>query len=329
MNSKIPGQFDILAIKRAAERLSGHVTRTPVLNSPMLDQVCGCQVFVKAESLQKTGSFKIRGALNKILSLDAETLRRGVITYSAGNHGQGVAAGAKLIGCPAVIVLPKNAPSIKIENCRWWGAEIVLYDPHTQDRAEVAQKIVEQRGMTFISPFDDFDVMAGQGTTGLELCEQLEEAGITPDAIVVNCSGGGLSAGVITALKVKWPEVDAYIVEPVGFDKMAHSFISGIPEKVTRVPDTIMDAIAGPAAGAKTLPVLLQHGVHGLTVNDNEAKQAVRSAFRFLKLVVEPGGAASLAAVMARKADFTGKKVALICSGGNVDPSIFMHAISE
>lgn len=320
-------QFDIAAIRAAAERLSGYIIRTPIIESPMLDEACGCNVYVKAEPLQRTGSFKIRGALNKMLSLNAEELSRGVITFSAGNHGQGVAAGAKFIGCPAVIVLPKTAAEIKIESCRWWGAEIVLYDPQTEDREIVTRHIMKERGLTFISPFDDYDVMAGQGTAGLEICEQLEARGVVPDAILVNCSGGGLSSGVITAVKAVWPNVRAYIVEPAGYEKMALSLVSGVPEKNSSVPKTVMDAIAGPVAGTKPLSVLLRHDVKALSVNDDEALCAVATAFRLLKLVVEPGGAASLGALLARKADLVGKNVVVICSGGNVDAGVYTRAI--
>lgn len=320
-------RFDITDIELAATRLSAYITQTPVISSPMLDEACGCHVYVKAESLQRTGSFKIRGALNKMLSLSESSLHRGVVTYSAGNHGQGVAAGAKLIGCPAVIVLPHSAPSIKVDSCRWWGAEIVLYDSHTQDREIVAREIIEERGMTFIPPFDDLDVMAGQGTVGLEMCQQLEERRVALDAVLVNCSGGGLSSGVIAAIKARYPDVECYIVEPQGFEKMARSLASRSVERNCTAPTTIMDAISGPVVGAKPLSVLLQHHVTSISVNDSEAMLAVSTAFRFLKLVVEPGGAASLAAVLARKVDLAGKNVAIVCSGGNVDPPVYARAL--
>src|SRR5919107_1849664 len=173
--------IDISHVRRAAERLRGRVVCTPLLESAMLNEVAGCRVLVKAEPLQRTGSFKIRGALNKILSIPEERRMKGVVTFSSGNHGQGVAAGAKMTGCPAVIVMPKDAPAIKIESCRWWGAEVVLFDRERDDREAIGRKIVAERGMTLVLPFDDPDVMAGQGTMGLEIAEQLKEAGASPD----------------------------------------------------------------------------------------------------------------------------------------------------
>ncbi|WP_224788837.1 threonine ammonia-lyase [Pandoraea terrae] len=316
-------------IRQAADRLGGSIVRTPVLASPMLDAAAGCRVFVKAEPLQLTGSFKIRGAMNKMLTLGAERLRRGVITYSAGNHGQGVAAGARLLGCPAVIVLPDTAPAIKVENCRWWGAEIVFYSPDTQDRETVTVAIARERGMTFIPPFDDIDVMAGQGTLGLELVEQLAKRNVVPDVVLVNCSGGGLASGVITAIKHAFAHTQCYVVEPTGFEKMGRSLRSGRPEHNPTVPKTLMDAISGPVVGALPLRTLLTHDVRGISVTDDEALQAVAHAFRWLKLVVEPGGAAGLAAVLARKVALDGKRVALVCSGGNVDPAVYARALTH
>ena len=192
-------EFGIEAIRQAAARLQGRVVRTPLLESPMLSERAGCRLFVKAESLQLTGSFKIRGALNKILSMDEPARRAGIVAFSAGNHGEGVAAAARAVGCPAVIVMPNTAPRIKVDNCRWWGAEVVAYDPQTEDRVEVAQRAARSRGMAVVPPFDDHAVMAGQGTCGLEIAEQLNALQVVPDAVVINCSGGGLASGVAEA----------------------------------------------------------------------------------------------------------------------------------
>ncbi|MFD0648822.1 threonine/serine dehydratase [Streptomyces malaysiensis subsp. malaysiensis] len=249
----VPG-FGIDAIHEAARRLTGHVVRTPLLNSPMLDELVGARVLVKAECLQLTGSFKVRGALNALLTLDEDVRRAGIVAYSAGNHGQGVAAAARLAGCPAVIVMPNSAPRIKVDNCRWWGAETVLYDPRTEDREEVARKILQMRGMTLVPPFDDPGVMAGQGTVGLEIAEQARELGLTPDTVLVNCSGGGLASGVLTALNDAFPGLANHIVEPAGFDKMARSLAAGRVCANPHPSGGLMDALAGPVAGARPWP---------------------------------------------------------------------------
>ncbi|MEU0926408.1 threonine ammonia-lyase [Streptomyces malaysiensis] len=324
----VPG-FGIDAIHEAARRLTGHVVRTPLLNSPMLDELVGARVLVKAECLQLTGSFKVRGALNALLTLDEDARRAGIVAYSAGNHGQGVAAAARLAGCPAVIVMPNSAPRIKVDNCRWWGAETVLYDPRTEDREEVARKILQMRGMTLVPPFDDPGVMAGQGTVGLEIAEQARELGLTPDTVLVNCSGGGLASGVLTALNDAFPGLANHIVEPVGFDKMARSLAAGRVCANPRPSGGLMDALAGPVAGARPLAVLRHYDVTGLTVTDEEALAAMGAAHRFLKIVVEPGGAASLAAVVSGKADVRDEVVVLVASGGNVDPEVYRRALAD
>ena len=324
----VPG-FGIDAIREAAQRLTGRVVRTPLLNSRMLDDLIGGRVLVKAECLQLTGSFKVRGALNALLSLDEDARSGGVVTYSAGNHGQGVAAAARLVGCPAVVVMPRAAPRVKVDNCRWWGAETVFYDPETEDREEVAGKILQTRGMTLIPPFDDPRVMAGQGTVGLEIAEQARELGLPPDTILVNCSGGGLASGVITALNHEFEGLDNHVVEPAGFDKMARSLATGQVCSNPRPPGGVMDAISGPVAGARPLAILSGYDVTGLTVTDEEALAAVGVAHRLLKIVVEPGAAASLAALLSGKADVRGRTVALVASGGNVDPAVYRRALLD
>lgn len=322
-------EFGIAHIEAAARRIAGRAVRTPVLASPMLDEAAGCRVFVKAESLQRTGSFKFRGALNRLLTLDAQERRRGVITYSAGNHGHAIAAAAREVGCPAVIVLPDTAPANKVRNCRWWGAETVFYDPATQDREEVARAVAEPRGLMLVPPFDDFDVMGGQGTAGLEFAEQLAERDVRPDAFLVCCSGGGLASGASAAMRARFPELACHVVEPVGLDKMARSLASGVPEAKPREPATVMDGIAGPMAGARPLAVLSRLGATGLTVTDAQALGAMAAAFRFLKLVLEPGGAAALAAALSHGERFSDKTLAVVCTGGNVDETVFARALSH
>lgn len=322
-------EFNIEAIRQAAARLRGRVVRTPLLETPMLSERAGCRLFVKAEPLQLTGSFKIRGALNKILSMDESARRAGIVAFSAGNHGQGVAAAARAVNCPSVIVMPSTAPRVKVENCRWWGAEVVTYDPQTEDRVEVAQRVAQTRGMTVVPPFDDYDIMAGQGTCGLEIVEQLNELHVAPDAIVINCSGGGLASGVSEAIKDAYPATEILIAEVLGYEKVARSLATGIPQSNPSVPKTVLDGIAGPTAGAKTVEVLRRHQPRGLGVSDDEGLAGVAAAFRMLKLVVEPGGAAALGAVLAGKADVAGKNVVVIASGGNVDPSVFCKALEK
>ncbi|HEX8165661.1 MAG TPA: threonine/serine dehydratase [Beijerinckiaceae bacterium] len=321
--------IDIASIRRAAERLSGRIVRTPLLNSAMLDELAGCRVFVKAEPLQKTGSFKLRGALSKILSVPEDKRRSGFVAFSSGNHGQAVAAGAKAVGAPSVIVMPKDAPAIKIESCRWWGAEVVLFDRQSDDREAIGRRIETERGMTLVRPFDDPEVMSGQGTMGLEIVEQLREVGAVPDALLVNCSGGGLAAGVTTAVRDAFPETAFYTVEPAGFDKMARSLASGEPQRNERLTGSIMDALMAQVPGRLTLAQLRANGAKGLSATDDEALAAMAAAFRTLKLVVEPGGAAALGALLAGKADLRGGTVVVVASGGNVDPAMFSRALER
>lgn len=320
-------EFNIEAIRQAASRLQGRVVRTPLLESPMLNERAGCRLFVKAEPLQLTGSFKIRGALNKILLMDESGRRAGIVAFSAGTHGQGVAAAARAVSCPCVIVMPNTAPRIKVDNCRWWGAEVLTYDPHTEDRIEVAQRVAQPRGMTMVHPFDDHDIMAGQGTCGLEIVEQLNELQVTPDAIVINCSGGGLASGVSEAIKHAFPATEILIAEVLGYEKVARSLLTGIPQSNPSVPATILDGIAGPTAGVKTVDVLRRYQARGIGVSDDEGLAGVAAAFKMLKLVVEPGGAAAIGGVLAGKADVAGKNVVVIASGGNVDPEVFAKAL--
>lgn len=295
----------------------------------MLSERAGCRLFVKAEALQLTGSFKIRGALNKILSMDEAARGAGIVAFSAGNHGQGVAAAARTVGCPAVIVMPNTAPRIKMNNCRWWGAEVVTYDPQTEDRVEVAEGVAQLRGMTVVPPFDDYDIMAGQGTCGLEIVEQLNDLHVTPDMIVINCSGGGLASGVSEAVKDAFPDTKILIAEVLGYEKVARSLATGIPQSNPSVPKTVLDGIAGPTAGEKTVAVLRRHQAKGIGVSDEDGLAGVAAAFKMLKIVVEPGGAAALGTVLAGKIDVAGKNVVVIASGGNVDPVVFSLALER
>jgi len=304
--------FSMTLVDQAVTRLHGLVTRTPMLSSPMLDAAVACRVLLKAESLQRTGAFKFRGALNKLLTLPADVRARGVVAFSSGNHGHAVSAAAAHVGCRAVIVLPQDAPKIKIDSCRWWGAETVLYDPLTEDRQGIGQQLAESRGMTIIPPFDDHDIIAGQATCGVEFAEQCAAAGMTPDVVIAPCSGGGLSSGVFAAMRRSYPAIQAIFVEPQGSEKMAATLTKGTPQARPAGHHTIMDGLSGPLAGLRPSRLLKAYGASGLAVSDHQALRAMALAFRTVKLVLEPAGAAALAAVLQHGAQFQGKTVALV-----------------
>ncbi|WP_068250437.1 threonine ammonia-lyase [Janibacter corallicola] len=319
--------FGTETIRAAAERIHGRVRRTPLLSSPMLDEATGATVLVKAEALQLTGSFKIRGALNVLLSLTDAERDAGVLAFSTGNHGQAVAASARMTGSRATIVMPQDAPRIKVDGVRWWGGEVVFYDPAAQDREVVGRDLVAERGLTLVHPYDDVRTMAGQGTAGLEILDQLREGGHAPDAIVLPCSGGGLASGVLEAVR---SEVDAapFVVEREGYPKMARSLATGRVQQVPAVP-AFLDAIGSPTVGESTLAALSRHPVTALELSDDQARLAMREAFRTLKLVLEPGGSAALAAVLARRDRFAGKTVVVLASGGNVDASVYSEVLAD
>lgn len=319
--------FAVTDILQAAARLHGKVVRTPLLGSEKLDRQLGCRVLFKMESLQRSGAFKFRGAMNKLMALEPAQRARGVAAYSSGNHGHAVAAAAALAGCPAVIVIPQDAPAIKIENCRWWGAEVVLYDPATQDRKEICEGIAAARGLNLVPPFDDHLVMAGQGTAGLELAEQLGALDVVPDAVLAPCSGGGLSAGVFTALRGFYPTLECGLVEPAGFEKMARSLEAGSPQR-RGAGTVLMDGLSGPVTGERPLRVLRALSARPLSASDASVLEAMALAFRYLKVVLEPAGAAGLAALLEQPGAWAGRNVAVVCSGGNVDPQVFRQALA-
>jgi len=322
-------EFSMNLVEAAVKRLCGQIVTTPVLSSPMLDAQAGCRVLVKAESLQRTGAFKFRGALNKLLALPDAARARGVVAFSSGNHGHAVSAAAAQVGCKAVIVLPNTAPEIKIESCRWWGAEILLYDPAAQDRQQVGEALAAARGMTIVPPFDDVHVIAGQASCGVEFAEQCAALDAAPDVVIAPCSGGGLSCGVFSAMRARYPAIECLFVEPLGSDKMAATLIQGSPQSRPAGHFTLLDGLSGPTAGVLTWPLLKALGVVGLTVSDAQALAAMALAFRTVKLVLEPAGAAALAAVLAHGAQFAGKTVAIVASGGNVDPAMFVRALQQ
>jgi threonine dehydratase len=299
------------------------------MNAPVLDERLKARVFIKPEILQRTGSFKFRGAYNKVSSIPPEKRAGGVVAYSSGNHAQGVAAAARLCGMRATIVMPADAPKAKRERTRALGAEIVPYDRDKEDRAAIAERIAAEHGATLVPPYDDPLIIAGQGTAGREIMQDLAALDLKPDIVLVGTSGGGLAAGTALAVKDVAPETVIYTVEPEGFDDTLRSFTRGKRESNARLSGTICDSLMSSTPGVLTFPITHKLIGHGFAVSDADVARAVRYAFEELKLVVEPGGAVSLAALLAGKLDVSGKVVAAILSGGNVDAALFAKLISE
>jgi threonine dehydratase len=315
-------------VDAAARRLSGVALRTPLISSPVLDAATGARVFLKAETLQRTGSFKFRGAYNKLSSIPPERKAGGVVAFSSGNHAQGVAHAAKLLGMPSVIVMPADAPRPKRERTAAFGAEVVLYDRDTEDREGIARALAEKRGATLVPPFDDPFIIAGQGTAGREIVEDLAVLGLKPDVVVIGASGGGLAAGISLAVKARVPDAKIYTAEPEGFDDTARSFRSGKREANARMSGTICDALMTNIPGKITFQINRELIGEGITASDEEVGRAVAFAFRELKLVVEPGGAIGLAALLAGRLNVQGKVVVGVLSGGNVDPELFHRLVA-
>jgi threonine dehydratase len=321
----LPGLAEIRA---AAAALAPVAVETPLLSSPALDRITGGRVLIKAEMLQRTGSFKFRGAYNKISRIATALRHKGVVAFSSGNHAQGVAAAAQLLSTPATIVMPADAPAIKIVNTRGYGASVVLYDRDSGDREAIAAEIVERTGATLVRPYDDPDIIAGQGTIGLELARQAEALGCRLDLVLAPCSGGGLMAGCATAVKALSPQTRLMTVEPEGFDDMARSLASGHRETNKPGGRSICDALMSPRPGILTFRINQRLTEGGVAVSDAEVQRAMAFAFRELKLVVEPGGAVPLAAVLSGKIEAAGHTVALVLSGGNADATTFTAALA-
>ncbi|MFN3953138.1 MAG: threonine/serine dehydratase [Pararhodobacter sp.] len=314
---------DIAMIEAAAVRLKGHARRTPLLSSPFLDDLAGRRVLVKAECLQHTGSFKFRGAWNALSALEPA----GVIAFSSGNHAQGVALAARIKGIAAVIVMPSDAPAIKIDNTRALGAEVVLYDRATEDRDAIGERLAAARGLTLIKPFDMAEVIAGQGTAGLEIAEQALEAGVTQADVLICCGGGGLTSGVALALEARAPGLRPRPVEPEGFDDVARSLAAGQVQRNPRLSGSICDAIVTPEPGRLTWPILARLCGPGLAVSEEHALKAMALAHDRLKIVLEPGGAVALAAALF--APGLPDTVIALATGGNVDRAMMMRALAQ
>lgn len=322
----IAADFD--AVAAAARRLEGHAVRTPLLEADLLNALAGRRVLVKAECLQRTGSFKFRGAWSRLSALEARARARGVIAYSSGNHAQGVALAAKLLGMRAVIIMPADAPAVKIANTEAYGAEVVRYDrAGGEDREALGARLAERDGLTLVRPYDDPWVIAGQGTTGLEIAQQARAAGVERADVLVCCGGGGLTSGIALALEGAAPGLRARPVEPEGFDDVARSLLSGRRETNAPGAASICDAIVTPSPGELTFPVMARLCGPGIGVSDAQAVQAMTAAFLRLRIVLEPGGAVALAAALFRRDACPGDAVIAVASGGNVDAAMFRRAL--
>lgn len=315
-------------IRQAARRLKGQIKTTPLLESTLLNRAAGRRVLVKAECLQRTGSFKFRGGWSAVSALPEDLRRRGVIAFSSGNHAQGVAHAAEQLGVPCVILMPNDAPRLKIANTKAYGAETVLYDrPGGEDRIALGAEIASERGLTLIAPYDDPMVIAGQGSCGLEIAEQAREAGIRQADVLVCTGGGGLAAGIALALEAESPGLRVRPVEPDGFDDVRRSLLAG--QRVGNgEAETICDAIETPSPGELTFPILKRLCGPGISVSDMEALRAMAEAFLRLKVVAEPGGAVGLAAALYRAEEIEGDAVICTISGGNADPAMFARALA-
>jgi threonine dehydratase len=327
MNKPVPALPTAADVADAAKLLEGIAVRTPLLRAPALERSSG-RVYLKCEIFQHTGSFKFRGAYNCLARIPATRRAGGVVAYSSGNHAQGVAAAAKLLHMPAVIAMPKDAPALKVERTRADGAEVVFYDRVGESREEIAAKLMAERRATLVPPYDHPHVIAGQGTAGREICEDLDSLGIAPDAVMAPASGGGLIAGIALAVKDRHPSARIVAVEPAGFDDHARSFAARRRERNATLSGSICDALLAPMPGELTFPITRALVGEAVAVSDDEVRAAMAYAFRELKLVVEPGGAVALAALLAGKIKGNGKNVVLVLSGGNADPEIFRSAIA-
>ncbi|MFP4002467.1 MAG: threonine/serine dehydratase [Alphaproteobacteria bacterium] len=324
--SGLPSYEDVAA---AAGRLEGKARLTPLLRETPLDELTGARVLVKPECLQRTGSFKFRGAFNRLSQLTEEELAAGVVAFSSGNHAQGVAAAARLLGIRAAIVMPSDAPRIKIENTKALGAEVVPYDRARESREQIAAALAAERGAVVVPAFNDSHIIAGQGTVGLEIALQAQEARAAPDVVLAPCGGGGLISGSALGLRHYFPQAEIYAAEPEAFDDARRSLETGELATVGPGAASICDALQAPSLGPLTFALGQRLLSGGLSVSDDEVRHAMAVAFRMLKLVVEPGGAVALAALLSGKIETSGRTVAVVLSGGNVDAETFCTCLAR
>ncbi len=316
---------DFSDVQAAAERIAPHAIRTPLVESWQLNALTGGRVFLKLETLQRTGSFKFRGACNRLAIIPQDARARGVVAFSSGNHAQGVAAAAQLLAMPALIVMPSDAPRPKIEGTRAFGAEIVEYDRVRDDREAIASKICAERGAVLIKPFDDAGIIAGQGTVGLEIAKACAHLDVALDEVLVPCSGGGLVSGTALALRGAGSAAKVHSVEPENFAGLKLSLEAGQRVKAAGGALSIADALMAPIPGEIVFAVAQGLLAPGLTISDAELKTAVAFAAEKLKLLVEPGGAAALAALLAEKIETKNRSLALVLSGGNADFAVHLR----
>lgn len=318
MELRLPVYDDIVAARR---RIALYAEVTPTIENAILNDRVGARVLLKCENLQRVGAFKFRGAYNKIAQLDPKKTK-GVVALSSGNHAQGVAEAARLAGIKATMVMPADAPALKVARTRRSGAEVLLYDRDKEDREALARRITAERDAVLVHPFDDPDVMAGQGTAGIELMEQAKARGLVPDAVLVPVSGGGLLAGMALAVKQHAPKAEMWAVEPQDFDDFGRSLKSGKREKNARTSGSISDSLLVASPGEATMAVCRSRVAGGIAISDADAGKAVKFAFEELKLVVEPGGAVGLAAVLTGALPVKGRVIGVILSGGNIDAAL-------
>lgn len=329
MNAPLPSPPSVADIADAARLIESVAVRTPLVYVSALESTGAARVFLKPEILQRTGSFKFRGAYNTIARIPPEKRAAGVVAFSSGNHAQGVAAAAKLMGMKATIVMPADAPLIKRENTKKLGAEVVLYDRDKEDREQIGRRICGERGATLVPPYDHPHVIAGQGTIGLEICDDLKKLGLAPDIVMSPASGGGLIAGVSLAVKDRCPQARIIAVEPEGFDDTGRSLKSGNREKNAKMSGSICDALLTAEPGLITFEINKRLLDGAVSVNDDEVRTTIAFAARKLGLVAEPGGIVTLAALLHGRVDVEGKNVVLVLSGGNIDPAIYAQALGE
>ena len=324
-----PSSVTFDKIRAAAARLRDVAVRTPLLNSPALDSRLDARIFVKAENLQRIGAFKFRGAYNFLSRLSPAQRAQGVVAYSSGNHAQGVAYAAHLLGIAATIVMPRDAPKVKLEGARRWGAAIRPYDRKSESREAIAEELAGETGATLVRPFDDPDIVAGQGTVGLELAAQLREAGHVADLLLVPCGGGGLLAGVSTAMRELSPRTEIFGVEPENYDDHRRSLQAGRRVRIKGDSFTRCDALAATIPGEITWPVNKRNVNGFITVSEAEVGMAISFAACHLKTVLEPGGAVALAATLREKPPLRGKTVAIVASGGNIDSELLASCLKD